>query len=792
MAWSDIFGYLFTRRANKTPNRSRQVNQINQAMQPGEKGTDYREKGLVTQVTPWLLPYDRYNQRWQRKKLLEEVNEYVHTDPRLARANEKKAQKAIGQGITVTVQGEQGRSRAAKVGRAAQEIINQVIRDTKMNAKLESWARLLLREGELDLNVIVDQQNRRIVKIQRLPTITIMRNEDENGEFPDLDRAFTQVDPLTQLPMKDPATGTERHFPLYALNSVRYLYDDGELYGVPAYAPGLRYAQMLRDIEDQMFIRRMVRAGLKWLFQIMRADGSPSDEADVKRFKDLNPLLEDPEHIKNAVRENIYSNTLTKVEAVQGDAKLDEIKDVEFVQEQLWVAAETPKGLLGYGEQINRDVLDEQQDEYNKDLDHLCFLLEHGDGGPYSGLRAIFDFALAIQGINPAEISYAIQWTEHTKETKEDRSQYVLALRQERLISKRKALHLLSNDLGLESEADIDAMLDELEEEAEKNRPPGLTGGPVPGDGKGRFMTPEDLQSKEDAPEEALSAERGRLKRRLRDRNRRVWRRVQEHPELHSLLESLAAHSQRVQTLGVPVAVTTAAPKDEACDCGHHHREPVVMVDDGDLPANTPYLVALILSILRKERLDTLKAVYLAAARKGAKEAVDLANEWLVRHPEALAKVEGALKGLGMTGKGEARKLAFRSLPANLVGDITEGIETRWEGIDATTEQYVRAAVRQAFEAGADVDAWEAAIQQVLEMPDARQQMIADTEAAWSYHQGAIDVFTQVGMERLRRNELPTACPECAADAGSIYGVEEASAILPAHPSCYGWWSPAD
>lgn len=738
---------------DKSPRRPGQVTKTMEAMQLDSKGVDKRERGFTTQVSLPQVPYDQMRQRWDRKQLLEQVNRYVQTDPRLARANTRTARAAIGSGVNIRVQGAQGRSRAAKDARRAQEIINQLVKDVRLNARLVSWVRLLMREGELDLNVLVDHRERRVVGINRLPTFTIRRNEDETGQFPDLERAFTQVDPLSQEPLRDPVTGQERHFPLYALNSIRFEHDDGELYGTSMFAPGLRYAQMLQDIEDQMFIRRMVRAGLKYIFSVVRGDGSPAGWEEVKAIRDENKEFEDPAKLKEAVVQNLWANQQVKAEAIQGDANLDEIDDVLHVQEQLWVSAGMPKGLLGYGEQINRDVLKEQQEEHFKDLDAVCFLLEHGDGGPYSGLRAIIDFALAIQGINPDSISYAMQWAEHTVETKGDRADYVTKLRDKKLISRRKALHMLSADLDLDGEADIEAMLAELEDEeaADGPEPNNTSGGLIPADDALPFAAG-------DAPREALSLLAMRMGRAVRDRGLRVWRRVQKHPDLHPLLEDVARELGALTPASTPRAQEFHDAAE--CDCGHYHTE----ADAGKevLTESASLLLSLVAEVLEEEPPSRLRAIYLSGARTGAREA-------------ALMVPTERRRG---------------RLPRGAAAAITETIPDRWEGINQTTLGYLRKEL--AAVSGANLDTFQLAsvVKDVLEMPVWRIQCIADTEIVWGYHQGALTYYDHAGVQFVQRNELPYACPACAGAKGSLHTVGDARAILPSHPGCYGWWSP--
>jgi hypothetical protein len=106
---------------------------------------------------------------------------------------------------------------------------------------------------------------------------------------------------------------------------------------------------------------------------------------------------------------------------------------------------------MGFGEDINRDILEQQQEEYQEFLRGIRHLLWHGDGGIYSGLEDICNFALALAGINPEMITYQPSWP--LKLTKKQ-LEFVKEIDDRRvsgLISHRTALELVSNTLGLES-----------------------------------------------------------------------------------------------------------------------------------------------------------------------------------------------------------------------------------------------------------------------------------------------------------------------------------------------------
>ena len=58
-------------------------------------------------------------------------------------------------------------------------------------------ARILLKDGDLFLNPVVDVDTKRVKTVKRLPAISMQRCDDMMGNFQDLDAAFRQIDPIS-------------------------------------------------------------------------------------------------------------------------------------------------------------------------------------------------------------------------------------------------------------------------------------------------------------------------------------------------------------------------------------------------------------------------------------------------------------------------------------------------------------------------------------------------------------------------------------------------------------------
>jgi hypothetical protein len=212
--------------------------------------------------------------------------------------------------------------------------------------------------------------------------------------FSDPSRAFCwndEVFMLLGLPPRDAV-----FFAAYQIIHARWAHDAGERYGMPLFTSGRQSWLYATDGERNMAVRRRVRAGLTRVHNLKET--SPGQlEAYVARNKEA---LNNPDIATLDLYANGDSMTIN---TVQGDAHLSEIEDVEHQISTFLFNSPTPPELMGYGENLNRDVLQEKQDHYDDVLDGIAAWLDD------QFLIPLLERQWMLQGIWPASLRYTIE-----------------------------------------------------------------------------------------------------------------------------------------------------------------------------------------------------------------------------------------------------------------------------------------------------------------------------------------------------------------------------------------------
>lgn len=401
-----------------------------------------RESPSTAEAEAIQLEYDR-------QSIVRDVRQLMDDDPRMSSTNQDIGRDVVGNGWRVQVRAADGAPGA--MAERAQSVIDALWRDCDVNGILPGMASGLLEDGDLFISPIL--QGEGITRLQILPTLSIERIEDDRGLHPDVTAAFRQIDVHSRQEITT--------FPLWQVNHVRYdlRLNRGDKYGRSQYLQARLPGKYLGMTENDLVIRRKTRAPLRFHHEVGTAE-QPSDWADVTKYKAENSL-DKPQNQR--VTTDFFSNGKVKINALDGDANLSEIEDVEHLQNVYMFRLGRPKGLTGFGEGINRDVLEEQLAEYHKYLRSLRNLLWNGDGGVYSGLKAICDFALSLAGINPAMVTYQPSWPVRLSAEEIKYIDVINELRLTGMISRRTALGLIGALLGIEDpDAEIEALLNEF------------------------------------------------------------------------------------------------------------------------------------------------------------------------------------------------------------------------------------------------------------------------------------------------------------------------------------------
>ena len=112
------------------------------------------------------------------------------------------------------------------------------------------------------------------------------------------------------------------------------------------------------------------------------------------------PALDEP----SAAVSDFFFNRAGGLSAVQGDARLSDIDDVLHHVDTFGVASPVPLELIGYGRNLNRDVLEQKKAQYDETLSSVRQWLE----GEF--VRPLLERQWLLLGIWPDDIEVDVQW----------------------------------------------------------------------------------------------------------------------------------------------------------------------------------------------------------------------------------------------------------------------------------------------------------------------------------------------------------------------------------------------
>lgn len=304
--------------------------------------------------------------------------------------------------------------------------------------KLFSDARGAAMEGNLPLQWVLSDE-RHVCGGIRMPTETIVSRVDANGRFKDMAEAYKQVDPLTWRELA--------RFSRWQLTLVRLEpdnFDDMGCLGRPYLDATRTIWQKLTMTEEDLVIRRRHRAPQK-LAHIL--EGYTKEE-----------MQEYEANVNNnagQIQTDFFMNKKGAINAIQGDAALDQIADVSYLLDTFFSGSPAPKGLFGYVEDLSRDVLEDLKGDYFQEIDSLQDMISQAY---LEGFR----LELLLQGMNPDAYDFTIEFAERNTETKNQRTDRALKL---------QALGIPDELIWEEAGQDVSRVKAKREEQANNNDP---------------------------------------------------------------------------------------------------------------------------------------------------------------------------------------------------------------------------------------------------------------------------------------------------------------------------------
>jgi len=377
-----------------------------------------------------------------RRSRIADCRDMAADDPRAKQALATLARDATKGGVTLQITG----PRADQAQAAADALFARV----KLFARIDDWARLTFRDGDSFLEVGV-AANGEIVELTRKPTLEMYRWSDDFDRFYDPAAAFYWTDRPT---LNDVPPANATFFPDWQIIHARWDRDEGSRYGTPMFASARKAYKRMTQGELDISIRRKTRSGQRFVHIL---DGASA--AEIEAYKAANkPALDDP----FAAVSDFFSNRPGGLQVVQGDAHLSEIEDVKHHVQTFAVASPVPLELIGYGTDLNRDILEQKQDQYGDAIESVQGWLEA------EFLLPLLERQWLMLGIWPDTLSVEFQWKQKKRPTPagmKDMAAFAASIKAAGLLTDGTLLHMLATVLP---DFDVDAEIAAIEaQEAE-------------------------------------------------------------------------------------------------------------------------------------------------------------------------------------------------------------------------------------------------------------------------------------------------------------------------------------
>jgi len=345
-----------------------------------------RDRGEQTTSEPRSKPsvgdeLTRLSADRARQAIIETCRKMYDEDPRADDVLHTLARDMVGAGFTVTT----GNA-------AADQVAADLLTRLDLVSRLDDWIRLSARDGDSFLEVEISE-SREIVGVTRKPTIEMHRNSNRQDQFDDPARAFWWSDAPYQTGLKPPSDAL--WFAEWQIIHARWSHDEGQRYGRPLFRSATGVWKRITEGEHDVATRRKTRAGMKYNHQF--PVGTSAQE--IEGYKVLNAdILDSP----LAAIQDFFGTA--EIKTVEGDARLGEIGDILHHVRTWWLASPVPMSLLGYGQDLNRDVLQEQKEQYDETLETLRPWTEK------EILRPLFALAWLLAGILPDMLTVEYHW----------------------------------------------------------------------------------------------------------------------------------------------------------------------------------------------------------------------------------------------------------------------------------------------------------------------------------------------------------------------------------------------
>jgi hypothetical protein len=323
--------------------------------------------------------YEKLKADQDRIAIVKSCQLMYETDPRVKKDIRISARDMVKAGFIIKTKNAE-----------AKAIADRLQKRLDLNQVLEDASRETQRDGDSFYEVVINN-DLDISEASRKPTLQVHRNSNSKDKFDDPTHAFWMgpAQWYSPEPSKDALWFSE-----WQMIHVRWDHEKNKRYGSPKYSSATSAFKRVQDGELNVAVRRKL-GGAQIRQHIV--EGSP---ADVEAYKENNKAS----FGKISAVTDLFSNKPGSLNVFQGDGNIDKIGDVNHHVSTLMTASDLPMALIGYGGDLNRDVLGDQKEEYedtlSQDREWLTSQL----------VKPLLERQWLLKGILPASIDYKIIW----------------------------------------------------------------------------------------------------------------------------------------------------------------------------------------------------------------------------------------------------------------------------------------------------------------------------------------------------------------------------------------------
>jgi hypothetical protein len=297
---------------------------------------------------------DRFNREFyepcERRNLIAQINTLLADHPVLESALLIFSGGAVGAGFNSQVVEAGTKPNITK----AQDIIDKIKKRCKLELFLPQIAFQLCTFGDVFVQISLDKKGKEINGIRVMPVGSMERLTDDKEEWIDPEKAFLQRDAIDLQLIIYLGLGQVIH--------ARHLHVPGQRYGKSRIFSTRGIAKDAIDAIRSLLPRRLANQPFRW-YNLLDSGDEPLTEAQWSDFHNNTSRRVAIEQGRGlSPYDDVYTNKV-QLEVVSGDPNLGTMADIEMLLDASLSSTGVSRQILGFGTNVNRDVLDEQRDQ---------------------------------------------------------------------------------------------------------------------------------------------------------------------------------------------------------------------------------------------------------------------------------------------------------------------------------------------------------------------------------------------------------------------------------------------